>query len=688
MNATSLLFDPWLPVPVLILLGGIGAALLAVGAVRRARGIAARAGLLVLLLLLLAGPTLKREERRPLPNLVLLVEDATQSQELDLRPEQRARTLAGLRERLQALRGVEVQELRIGDDPLRGTALLSALRETLLDLDRDRLAAVLVVSDGQVHDAEVAQDLLPEGVPFHLLLTGRADERDRSLEVLYAPTFAIVGEPQEVRVRIRDRPRPLGASARLRLRRDGELLEEREVRVGDEVRLSFRLEKAGRSALELEVEAAQGELTERNNRAVVFVNGVRDRLRVLLVSGLPHQGLRVWRNLLKADPSVDLVHFTILRPPEKQDGTPVRELALIAFPTRELFELKLKEFDLIIFDRYMRRGLLPLVYLDNIARYVEEGGALLEAAGPEFASPYSLYRTPLSRVLPGRPTGEVFEAAFKPMLTDLGRRHPVTRGLMEQDDRQAEPSWGRWLRQVDVEPRAGDVLMSGFAGRPLLILDRVGKGRVAQLLSDQAWLWARGFEGGGPQGPLLRRLVHWLMQEPELEEEALVARAEGDSIVVERLSLAPEPVVIEVESPSGERTRYELTPDDRGIARLRIPGPEPGLYRIQDGERTVFAAARPVAEVELRDPVRSAEPLRPLVEASGGTVVDLAQSGVPELRLVGSDRRTFGRGWIGVRDRERAVVEGATRIPLLPPPLALALALGLLGFAWWREGRA
>ncbi len=117
--------------------------------------------------------------------------------------------------------------------------------------------------------------------------------------------------------------------------------------------------------------------------------------------------------------------------PEKQDGTPIRELALIAFPSRELFEVKLNEFDLVIFDRYSRRGLLPLAYLDNVARYVEDGGALLEVAGPEFAHPLSLYRTPLARVLPARPSGVVYERGFTPAADRARPRHPVTSGLLE-----------------------------------------------------------------------------------------------------------------------------------------------------------------------------------------------------------------------------------------------------------------
>ncbi len=179
--------------------------------------------------------------------------------------------------------------------------------------------------------------------------------------------------------------------------------------------------RGGNNILEFAVAPVPGEVTEANNRAVHVLDGIRENLRVLLVSGEPHSGERAWRNLLKSDASVDLVHFTILRPPEKQDGTPINELSLIAFPTRELFVEKIKEFDLIIFDRYQHRGVLPIIYYDNIAQYVENGGALLIAAGPEHAGPDSIASTPLSAVLPANPTGTMDEKAFYPRLTDEGR---------------------------------------------------------------------------------------------------------------------------------------------------------------------------------------------------------------------------------------------------------------------------
>jgi hypothetical protein len=496
----------------------------------------------------------------------------------------------------------------------------------------------------------------------------------------------VVGEPQALTVRVDELPDGAAtAPVAVTISQDGRTVAQTSVVPGDPVEIPFTLDKAGTTVLEVRAAERQGELTALNNVATLFVNGVRDRLRVLLVSGQPYPGLRVWRNLLKADPAVDLVHFTILRPPEKQDGTPIRELALIAFPSRELFEVKLDEFDLIIFDRYSRRGLLPVVYLENVARYVENGGALLEAAGPEFAEPGSLYRTPLARVLPGRPSGQVFDRGFTPTLTDLGNRHPVTSGLQREAGGAA---WGRWFRQIDAETSGGEVLMTGVADRPLLVLQRVGEGRVAQLLSDHAWLWARGFEGGGPQSLLLRRLVHWLMREPELEEEQLTARPAGDGLLIERRSLSDAPVEVTLIAPSGAQQRISLVPGEDGRAALRVAVAEDGLYRVTDGLHTAYAAPRPISTVELADMRATAERLGPVAEATGGAVRWLADGGVPEFRRTAPGRVAAGRGWLGLRANGAFEVKGVLETPLLPPWLALTLLLATAAAMWWREGKA
>ena len=692
MGALSIDWAPLVP--------GLALAILALAALpiagfalwRRARGAWWRTLTFAALLLALANPSLVEEQRNPLDDVALVVVDESPSQNIDPRTAQTEAAVEQVVRELGALPNTEVRVVRAGADALAldkdGTRLFTALRQAMAKIPRQRIAGVVVVSDGQVHDVPESLEALGLDAPLHLLLTGTENEGDRRLTIAKAPSFGIVGKPLSLTLTVEDLPPAPGPRlARVIVRRDGVVEQTLQAPVGVEQTVEINLDHRGPNVLDIEVEPGPRELSLANNRAAVAINGVRDRLRVLLVSGEPHAGERAWRNILKSDPSVDLVHFTILRPPEKQDGTPIRELSLIAFPTRELFEVKLDEFDLIIFDRYRRRGVLPSIYLDNIAAYVENGGALLEAVGPAFATPLSLYRTPLGRVLPGEPTGKIFERGYRPKVTDLGRRHPVTAALDGVGAAKSDPTWGRWFRQVDTDPRSGNIVMSGGEGRPLLILDRVGEGRVAQLLSDHMWLWSRGYEGGGPQAELLRRVAHWLMREPDLEEEDLRATVSGASLEITRRSLSPQLPPIEVTSPSGAQRQITLQPGPGGRASARIPATETGLYRISDGKRTAMAAAGPLNPREFQDMRASAEPLAGLIEASGGTVVRLATDDPPSVRKVKPSRDRFGRGWIGITANGAYVVTGVSQAPFLPTPVLLLLILGAGLFAWYREGR-
>jgi hypothetical protein len=692
-GALSLTWSPLLPWPLIAGLGLLLAAALLLAAWRRARGTLLRALALGILLVTLANPSLIAEQREALEDVVLVVADDSQSQEIGERAAQRDAAIEELMGKLEALEGTETRLLRVGKGDLpgtgRGTELFADLRRALAKVPRGRLGGVVVISDGQVHDVPESFESLAIDAPLHLLLTGRPEQGDRRLVIEQAPSFGIVGRTLSLVLKVEDliadkRPR----LAKVRLRRgDGED-QEFHLPVGTPSEIEFELDRRGATVLEIEVEEGPQELTLVNNRAAVVVNGVRDRLRVLLVSGEPHAGERAWRNILKSDPSVDLVHFTILRPPEKQDGTPIRELSLIAFPTRELFEVKLNEFDLIVFDRYRRRGVLPSIYLDNIATFVEQGGALLEAVGPTFATPLSLYRTPLGRILPAEPTGAIFEEGFWPRITALGERHPVTGALPgSQGLDEGRPGWGRWFRHVDARPGGGDVVMNGLGERPLLILDRVGEGRVAQLLSDHMWLWSRGFEGGGPQAELLRRVAHWLMKEPDLEEEDLRAQVAEGRLEISRRSLGGALPPLSVTLPSGDTRELSLEEDTPGQAFAGMAAEETGLYRVSDGTRTALAVAGPPNPREFADPRASPEPLRPIVEASGGGIVTLTSQEPPRLRKVKPSRDRHGRDWIGIVRNQGYVVTGATQTPLLPALLVLLLVMAGAVTAWLREGR-
>ncbi len=686
MTVVDLLFRPLVPPWLLAALTGVVAVALILALFGRLPAAHWRVPPLVLLLGVLANPVFFREEREPLRDTVLVVEDVSPSMAAGDRPETADAALEAIGTDIARDDGLEVVTVTV-EGGADGTALVGAVERALGEIDQRRLAGTVIVSDGQVHDVP---EELPDWVerrPVHHVIPGGPEETDRRLVLEDMPSYAMVGEEERFTLTLEDDVGAGGGDGgpeRVTVRQNGRVIDELVVVPGRRVPVPFEVERAGETVIEVEVAPRAGEISTLNNRTTAFVTGVRDRLRVLLVSGVPYQGLRVWRNLLKADPAVDLVHFTILRPPEKQDGTPVRELALIAFPVRELFELKLGEFDLIVFDRYARRGLLPLAYLDNVARYVEDGGALLINAGPDFATPLSLARTPLDRVVPLAPSGQVIEQPFRPQVTELGGRHPVTDTLRAQWD----GAWGPWFRQIDVEEGPGQIVMRGAAERPLLVLDRVGDGRVAQLLSDQAWLWARGFEAGGPQQTLLRRLVHWLMQEPELEEERLIAEPGEDTIRLERATLDPEPQTATATTPTGDRFEVALTPGEEGRLTARVPAAEPGLYRFdQPDGRRAFAAVRPMAPKELEDLRATAAPLGPLVEASGGVQRFTDTAGIPEIRRVGEERTAARRGWIGLVENDRFRVVGSAETALLPAWLALILLVGTQVFAWWREGR-
>ena len=545
-----------------------------------------------------------------------------------------------------------------------------------------QIAGALLVTDGQVHDADRIGDFPG---PVHALIAGEEDAFDLRLVLETAPAFGIVGEEVIFQVRAEALGTPkgqVGERIPALISIDGGRAQPLLLEMGRTTDLAVVIEHGGPTVVDIQLPDHPDELTNRNNRVISTVNGVRDRLRVLLVSGEPHPGGRTWRDLLKSDPTVELIHFTILRPPAKQDGTPVSELSLIAFPTRELFLEKISSFDLIVFDRYRWRGVLSSGYLANVARYVREGGAILVASGPAFSGAQSLSRTPLADVLPAEPTVGVLEEPFRPQVTELGDRHPVTSGLGN------DQAWGRWMRQIEVHPRSGHVVMAGEDGNPLLMLDRVGEGRVALLASDHAWLWARGYEGGGPHADLLRRVAHWLMREPELEEEALFARVEGDRVLVERRSLADEaPDSVRAMPPDGGPAQglvfKELSP---GRWQALLEGAGEGLWRLDDGTRTAVAAVGPPSPAEYANPLASKAPLAALVSASKGSARWI-NDGTPSVRMIKDGARSHGRGWVGLTERDAYRVTGIRLTSLLPEWLA-ALMVGLLLLAGWlREGR-
>src|SRR5476651_647735 len=648
-----------------------------------------RAIALTLLVLALANPSLTREDRDPIPSVAAVIVDKSPSQNFGDRNAQTENARATLVERLKRIPGLEVRVTEAGaaDGETDGTRLFTALSATLADVPPDRVAGAILITDGRVHDVPADAAALGLAAPLHALITGHKDEIDRRVVLTQTPRFGIVGQAQAIGFRVEDQGARVG-TAQVTVRRDGDVLEKRVVAVGTDVKVNVPIPHAGANIVEIEAAPLENELTPINNRAVVSIDGVRDKLRVLLVSGEPHAGERTWRNLLKSDASVDLVHFTILRPPEKQDGTPINELSLIAFPTRELFQQKISEFQLIIFDRYARQGVLPLIYFDNIAKYVRDGGAVMIAAGPDYASPTSIWRTPLDVILPAEPTGEVTDRSFWPQLTDAGKRHPVTRGL--EGSETDPPHWSHWFRLVDIKRSTGTNIMQGPDGKPLLVLAREGEGRVALLLSDHIWLWARGYEGGGPHLDLLRRLSHWLMKQPDLEEEALRLIVQGREITVQRQTMADAVNEITLTSPTGATRTLNLSAIEPGLLRSTVNANELGLWRATDGKLTALANAGPANPREFAEVTSTTDVLRALTNATGGDARRLADGNnlnVPRVVPVRTSSTFKGEDWIGLKMREVSVVRGIGVLPIFAGLIGLLLLVGSLAATWAREGR-
>lgn len=685
-------FQPLLPWPIIAALALVAILLSALGFWRGVRGAGLRTAALAALCLAVANPVFYQEEREPLSTIVGVVVDRSQSQDNPGRREMTDAALATLKQRLAKFPQIETRIVEAADDQdteTPSTKLFTALQTALADVPPARVGGAIFITDGQIHDVPDINQPLGFDAPVHGLITGKPDEFDRRIEIVSGPRFGIVGEEQKVTFRIADDGTAPGGTADVTVSLNGNRIATEMAEPGTDVPFTFTVPRGGNNILEFAVAPVAGEVTETNNRAVHVIDGIRENLRVLLVSGEPHAGERAWRNLLKSDAAVDLVHFTILRPPEKQDGTPINELSLIAFPTRELFVEKIKEFDLIIFDRYQHRGVLPILYYDNIAQYVENGGALLIAAGPEHAGDDSIATTPLSAVLPANPTGFMNEKAFYPRLSDEGKKHPVTRGLEGADSEP--PHWGRWFRTVDVDKPLGQTVMQAADGKPLLVLNRVGKGRVAMLLSDQGWLWARGFEGGGPSVSLYRRTAHWLMQEPALEEEALTAHASGRTLEIARQTIAGDPGEATLTYPSGKTERLALTEGEPGLYKASVRTAETGLFEVTNSELNTLVHVGSVDAPEFKATISTTETLAPWAEKTKGLVKRLASADgpidLPPILPVRGAVRVADDQRMSLRMTEETVLKGINSLSLFAGFLGLAALLFVLSATWHREGR-
>jgi uncharacterized membrane protein len=648
--------------PVVVGLAVLTLLITGLGLFLRARGALLRFAGLALLVMLLAGPEWVRQTVRPLPDVVVVAVDQSQSMRIAGRDAMAAAALKNLAAQAAKLPGLVVRQVVVPAADDGGTALFSKLAPSLAEVPSGQLAGVIAITDGQVAGVPAHR---PFAAPMTALLTAKFEETDRELRLVSAPQYGLVGKNVSLRLEVFDHGvADAGLAVAVTVTEDGQSVWQGDAMVGQVLAVDVPVRHAGRAVVTASAAPLAGEVSRINDQTAFTLNGITKKLEVLLISGNPNQGERSWRLLLKSDPAVELVHFTILRNPEEVLDAPPEDVALVPFPVEQLFNTDIDKFDLIILDEFNSAGLLPPQYLQNMADYVTGGGALLVQTGPEFEGPNSLANTALGAVLPALPVspGTVTEN-FVPAVTDLGARHPVTAPFAGQ-------ALAPWQRLEAAAPATGDVLMTGGGAEnwPLLLLAGEGRGRVAMLLSDQFWLWTRGGAHDGPALPLLRRVVHWLLREPALEAEFLSAQVDHGDLQISRQSLQDQDgVQASVTGPDGGKMMVTLHRGAAGVYAGDIHIARPGVWRIGQGGLQAYAI----------NPLDNAEEYQ-----------NLAASGVP----LGQVARTV---WLGNADvpniaamitrRHAQQVTGTRDEPLAPPVLAMILALLLLAAAWWRE---
>ncbi|MGF7157445.1 hypothetical protein [Bartonella heixiaziensis] len=692
-------FQPFLPLSWILLLSGISTLFVIIGLFTQRRGSLLRLIALSSLILALLNPIIIKEQREPLKSTVGIVIDRSKSQTFGTRTKDSDEARAQLTKALARYPQFEPRFIDAGklanNQYTPSTNLFSALTQATSDVPPSRYAGTILITDGQVHDIPYISDLHHKA-PINALITGRSDEFDRQIKFISPPRFALINKPQMLSILVEDKGQPqesLPMQANITLSVNGEEVGHYSVTPGIIFQTEITLPHAEKNIIQVATDTHTSELSSENNRAITVIEGIRENLRVLLISGAPYNGERTWRDLLKGDSNIDLVHFTILRPPNKADNTPLSQLSLVVFPTRKLFVEEIDNFDLIILDGYQHSAVLPLIYYDYIAQYVQKGGALLMVTGPEFTQKNSLAKTPLISILPALPNGIILQKPFRPKLTKEGERHPVTRGLATPTHTASQ--WGQWLRQIAIQNiHKGTALMKGADEQPLLLLSHMGKGRVGMLLSDESWLWARGFEGGGPYAALYRRIAHWLMKEPELEEEKLSATSDHHRLTICRQTLKDHPEPAEITFPSGKKENIILAKEQEGVFTAVINANETGIFTIQNGDLTAFSSVGILNNPELSDLISTEEKLAPISQHTGGHIMRLHHEGkesthLPPIKLLRSQTKSaspFERS-IVLKEATETRLINAFSFSIFSGFFALLTCLLLFNILWYRESR-
>jgi len=648
------------------ILVGFAAALLFVSYKKKISALYYRSIFLLMVCLILLSPVVVKEIREYLENKIVVVMDNSASMNVASRKELADRALGQIKQQFPKNEIVLINNVKDSN-------LFSLLLNNVHILPLSRLGGVVFITDGQVPDAPKDSAILKNMFPINAVIIGSKNEFDYKVSITQSPKYAIVGDNIFIKVKAEVDGKRISPnqSITLNIEKDGENLTSEDIIIGEEKEFEFKLEHAGQNIFEFSIPNIEGEISNINNKTAVIINAIRDRLKVLLVSGKPHIGERAWRNLLKSDPSVDLVHFTILRSPYSFDLTPSSQLSLIAFPVDELFQRKINDFDLIIFDKYVHYGMLNDRYFSNIAEYVKNGGSFLFEMASDRLEP-AIFDSELANILPINPRisqQEIIKGKYVPALTDKGKYHAITSGL-EIDAKDFK----EWTSQVSLLQTKGENLLKGLENNPLLIVDKVGKGRVALLASDNIWLWSKYPTSRGAYIDLQRKLAHWLMKEPELESGYIKVTRNGENLDIAQRFSDNSLYKINLETPDEQVKEIELLKNGAWLEASFSLG-QNGTYKLYNDNGKAFFVVGNADDSEFENIVATNDNFKNITSLSGGKI-----------------------SWYGVNDSVAASdfkfnnkksyeVKGINKINLFSPWLYMALILLGAIYVWNRESK-
>jgi uncharacterized membrane protein len=594
----------------------------------------------------------------------------------------------------------------------RATNVAQSLSEVQQEYRDTPLAGMVVLSDGIVTAGEMPVEAMRHaGVPLVTVGMGEPERyRDIQIAAVEAPTFAFIHSPTEIEVTVKSWGYR-GQTIPLVLKQEGRIVATANLLLDDQratKRAAFTLtpKEVGRYRLSVETPVQVGEMLRENNHQDFQLQVRRDKIRVLVVAGRPSWNYRFLRRALKSDPSIDLISFIILRTPTDVVNVPDDQLSLIPFPTNRLFTEELGNFDLLIFDNFSYLLYFPMLYLENIRKFVAEGGAFAMFGGDQSFDLGGFANTPIEDILPvnlERSGYGYVQARVKMALTPEGLQHPITRLAPNAEETkriwEEMPALRGFNRARRPKPEAvtlGVTADGQFRQAPLMATMQYGEGRTLAFLSDQLWRWnfemVGAHKGNHHYLNMVHQMVRWLVKEPELRPVQLFSDKDryqlGETVALRirvldhDFSPAPAAVLnVVVRDPQGQTLRVNALPSEEpGEFQASLKAEHLGAVRVEAtarlgdkhlGEDVLIYEVMP-SSAESTTGAPDHEMLRQLAAATGGRFFT-----PPE---VGGDFAAALREILH-RDPQYKIVEERA-LHLRHTPSAFLILVALFGAEW------